>query len=358
MKKILCLMILTLFLISCVPEEKTIKIGFIGPLTGPVANPGVYIKNSFELANKQFHSIDGKEIEVIFEDGKCIPKEGVTAAKKLLDVNNVDIIVSAICGGSTLAIAPLTEEKILISSVASAPAISDAGDHVFRISSSADLFAEKTANMIKKNSKIGIIVENTDYAVGWKDSFVKVYEEEVTGIEYFDSGDKDVKLQLSKIENTNPDAILFLVQSPISATLLVKQAKELGIETQLIGNEAFFSRQVLKNLMGDTAEGLIVITYEYDLDSSKMQTFLADYEAVYGEKIPEEMYGALGYDTYMVLYDALKKCEDSNCLKEYLYDIENREGVSGIFSIDEKGDGIRKFMWWQIKDGEIVPLRI
>jgi branched-chain amino acid transport system substrate-binding protein len=355
------IVIVAIIMFSTPKAEETIKIGFIGPLTGPVANPGVYVKNSFELANSQYNTIDGNEVKVFYEDGKCIPSEGVSAASKLLNVDQVDIVVSAICGGSMLAIAPLTQEKeiILISSVSSTPAISDAGDYVFRISSSADLFAEKTASMIEKLGieKVGIVVENTEYAVGWKNSFIDMFKGTITGTENFNTGDTDVKTQLIKIKNSDPDAILFLVQSPISASLLVKQAKELNIETQMIGNEAFFTRQVVKNLMGDAAEGLLILTYKYELGSVKMQQFLDDYRNSYGEDIPEEIYGAQGYDTYMVIHDALKKCgkADSNCIRDYLYSVKEQEGVSGIFSIDDKGDGIRDLMWWQVKGSEIVP---
>jgi len=359
---ILVLVVIIGALFYFMPKDNEIKIGFVGPLTGPVANPGVYVKNSFELANSQNSMIDGKEITVIYEDGQCIPTEAVTAATKLLNVDEVDIVVSGVCGGSTLAIAPLTEEQdtILISPVVSTPSVSDAGDYVFRISSSADLFADKTAAIIKQNGyeTIGIVVENTEYAVGWKESFESVFDGTITGVEAFNTGDTDVKTQLSKINEDNPDAILLLVQSPVSASLLVKQAKELGIETQLIGNEAFFSRQVVKFLMGDAAEDLMMVTYKYDKDSESMQTYLADYETYFGEAMPEEMYGALGYDTYMVLYDALSFCNgaDSDCIRDYLYTVQNEDGLSGIYSINSKGDAIRNFMLWQVQDGELVVL--
>ncbi|MFC1633127.1 ABC transporter substrate-binding protein [Patescibacteria group bacterium] len=342
-------------------DEETIKIGFIGPLTGPIADPGEYIKNSFELANTLNNIVDGKNIEVIYEDGKGIPAEGVTAATKLLNVDRVDIVVNALSGGSLLAVAPLTEEKekILISSVSATPAVSEAGDYVFRISSSANLFAEKTALMIKElnYNNIGIIAENTEYAIGWKDSFIERFEGTLTKVETFNTGDVDVKTQLSKVDASNPDVILMLVQSPISAVTLIKQAKEMGIDKQIIGNEGFFARGVVKNLMGDAAEGVLVLTYKYDLGSNEMQLFFKDYESMYGEQIPEEMYGALGYDTYMLLYDALDHCNgaDSKCLRDYLYTIENRSGVTGKFSLDAKGDGIRDFMWWKIKNKELIP---
>jgi len=363
MKKLITLLLLSLFVVGIVSCGNTvkepIKIGFIGPLTGPVANPGVYVKNSFELAQTQLSTVNGREIQVFYEDGKCIPKEGVTAAKKLLEVNEVNVIVSAVCGGSMLAIAPLMQDKILISPIVSTPAISEAGDYVFRISSSADLFAKKTALKIRELgfTKIGLVVENTEYAVGWKDSFVKSFTSEITAIETFSPGDTDVKTQLMKVDETKPDAILFLVQSPLSAALLVQQAKELGIKTQLVGNEAFFARQVVKALMKDDAEGLLVLTYKYDLNSTKMQKFMADYELAYGEKIPEEIYGALGYDLYTILYDAFADCKkaDSDCVRDFLYQT-SREGASGFFTIDEKGDGIRDFMWWKVENSTLVPL--
>ncbi|MBW3022344.1 ABC transporter substrate-binding protein [Candidatus Woesearchaeota archaeon] len=342
-------------------EQQTVKIGFIGPLTGPLANPGVYVKNSFELAHAQYSAVNGREIEVIYEDDKCIPKEAVTAANKLLNVDGVDIVVSSICGGSTLAIAPLTEaqEKILISPISSTPAISEAGDYVFRISSSADLFAERTALMLEESGyeRIGIVYENTEYAVGWKDSFVDSFRGEIVSAESFNTGDSDVKTQLLKINEAGPEAILMLVQSPISGALLVKQAKELNIGTQLIGNEGFFSRTVLKNVIGEAAEGLLILTYAYDGGSDAMKEYLKAYEAEFGEKVPEEMHAGLGYDVYMALYDALDGCSDSKCIRDKLYSFEDREGVIGSYSVNAKGDAVRDFMWWIVEEGEIRPLQ-
>lgn len=362
---LLAIIALGFLLAGCQQQEKTtkddtLKIGFVGPLSGPLSNPGVYIKNSFSLAHNQNDTVNGKKIDVIYEDGRCNPRKAVTSAKKLLNVNDADILVSSMCGGSTMAISELIKDKdtILISSVASTPAISNAGKNVFRISSSADLFAERTASKIENLNydKIGIVVENTKYTIGWKNSFKEVYNGTITRVEKFNTGDTSMKSQLTKIKSTNPDAVLFLVQSPKSGALLVKQSKELGIESQLIGNEAFFVRQLFKN-MGNSSDGFLILTYKYSHDSEKMKNLLDDYKKKYGKELPEDLYGALGYDTYNLLHDALKKCNgsDTDCIKEYLSDVEDREGASGEFSINNKGDGIREFMWWKVDNGKIVP---
>ncbi len=339
-----------------------IKIGFVGPLTGPLANPGEFIKNSFELANLNNSTLsNGKKITVVFEDDKGDVKESVTAATKLLNVDKVDIVVSAINGGSMLAISKLTEpeKKILISPVASAVAISEAGDYVFRISASANLFAEKSAEKVKelKFDNVAILAETTQYAIDWKDAFVKNFDGTITSVETFNSGDKDVKSQLLKIKATKPQAIILVAQNPVSASLIVKQASELNTGAQLIGNEAFFARGAVRGLMGKSAEGLLILTYKYSTDSIQMKALLSDYKVKFNKDLSEEMYGALGYDVYNVLYDALNVCKtaDSDCLANYLYGIKNKDGASGKFSIDNKGDGIRDFMWWKVQNGALVP---
>ena len=237
---IIIILIIVLAILLFIPKEKeeTIKIGYISPETGPVAYTGNPVRTSFELAHSQFNSVNNKKIEVVYEDGKCNTKEAVTAANELINVKGVNIIVSGVCSGSTLGIAPIAQEKklILISPVAASPLITNAGDYVYRISASATLSAQKTTPILKdlNYNKIAIIYENNDYPIGWKNTFIENFEGEIIAEESFNSGDKDIKTQLIKVNEKNPEAIFLIVLSAPSASVLVKQVLELGIKTPLI----------------------------------------------------------------------------------------------------------------------------
>ena len=336
-------------------QEDTVKIGFVGPFTGALAATGEPVKTGFELANEQ------SNIEVIYEDDKCNVNEAVKAAKKLIEIDKVKILVSGVCSSSTLGMAPLAEENgvILISPVAASPDITDAGDYVFRVASSSDLMASNAAKLLIEQgySKIGILYELNDYPVGWKDVFKKEFEVlggEIIIEESFNSGDQDVKAQLVKINEEDPDAILFTVLSVPSAITVLKQSNELGTDVQLIGSEVFSFKSVT-NSNPNAIEGMLITTYGYDLESNEMKKFLLDYKNKYGKDVTEEIYGALGYDTYNLLAEAIDECNDNTeCIKEYLNRANVMVGASGQYVLDENGDAIREVVVRRVVEGKAV----
>ena len=69
-------------------EGDTIKIGFIGPLTGDAASLGTSARDAVELAAQELNDkggINGKKVEVVYEDGKCTAGPAVSAANKLIN---------------------------------------------------------------------------------------------------------------------------------------------------------------------------------------------------------------------------------------------------------------------------------
>ena len=80
-----------------------VKIGFIAPLTGNAAALGqddkAGVVHYFELNP----TIDGKTVEVIYEDGKCNGQDAANAAQKLVNVDKVQVIIGGLCSGETLA---------------------------------------------------------------------------------------------------------------------------------------------------------------------------------------------------------------------------------------------------------------
>ena len=95
-----------------VAAEK-IRIGVIAPLTGIAADYGAEMKAGIEAAG-------GTNVEFVFEDDKCDPKEAVTAYKKLVDFDKVSLIIGPACGSPQEAIAPLLKGAEVIAVVPSA----------------------------------------------------------------------------------------------------------------------------------------------------------------------------------------------------------------------------------------------
>ncbi len=337
-------------------QDSPLKIGYFGPFTGLLANStGESVAEGFKLAESQRNASGDIKVEVVYEDDSCDPKKAISAAQKLLEVDKVNILVSGVCSGSTLAVAPIAEQHhvILISPTSASPKITSAGDYVFRLSSPTTGMAKAAIDFLESKgyTKVAILYENNEYPAGWKDSFVSQFKGEVA-IEGIAPGSTDVKSQLLKLSTTKPQAYVFTTISPSSANAALKQARELKLNAPIIGNDTFSLKSVHQQ---PEADGIYAVTYSYDVNSPQMVTLLSSYKEKYNRTAKEEIYTALGYDTFNALYDSIESCKsmESDCIKEKLYARDNIEGVSGTYSIDQNGDTQRSFVVRRVSGGKL-----
>ena len=141
MKKIAIIAVLTLAIVTFAgcslqnvsqqpAAKKTIKVGFVAPLTGDAATYGQYGTKAFKMAVEKFNNEDHKiKFDVIYEDGKCDGKEAVSVANKLIGIDGVKYIIGGFCSGETLAMAPIAESNkvIMLSPGSGSPDITKAG---------------------------------------------------------------------------------------------------------------------------------------------------------------------------------------------------------------------------------------
>jgi branched-chain amino acid transport system substrate-binding protein len=331
-------------------------------------------KNVVGLAVEEINNsggIDKRQVDVVYEDGKCNGKDATSAVQKLINIDKVKVVIGGMCSGELLAMAPiLNENKILaLSPLASSPEITKAGDYIFRNSPSDALSGKFSAELVVKRGhrKIAILSEKTDYAQAFKETFLAnlkklgvlgVNESDVLSDDYLQSS-KDQRSQLLKIKNFNPDALFANGQTGITAGATVKQARELGIKAQIyifyLGGDKDFQAT-----SGEFKEGIITVDMpELNENQSKAKEFLDKYLARYGEKPSLPMYAALTYDAVYILKDSIKSVGyNSDKIKNYLYNLKNYQGTGATYSFDENGDiiGIDFTAKRIAKDGSLVPL--
>lgn len=341
-------------------EEEVIKIGYFGPFTGLLAaSTGESVAEGFKLAEAQKNTFGNKKVEVIYEDDACDAKKALSAARKLIDTDKVKILVSGVCSASTLAVAPIAEQNkiILITPTSASPKITTAGDYVFRLSSPTTGMAQAANDYIvnKGYKKVALLFENNEYPAGWKDSFLSIFRGEVI-VEGIAPGSTDVKSQLLKLSQSKPDAYVFTMISPATANITLKQFKELGLKGEIVGNDTFSLKVIHQT---PDAEGITMVTYSYDLTSAKMQEFLSQYQTEYNRPSKEEIYAALGFDTYNALFESIEACDgnDTTCIKTKLYQRKNIPSISGEYSIDENGDTKRKFTVRKVEGGKLMEMK-
>jgi len=304
-----------------------IKIGFVAPLSGGAATFGVPLKNAATLAVEEINNsggIAGRQIEMIYEDGKCTGKDALSAVQKLINIDNVKIIVNAMCTGGILSSASIVEEnKILLFSAGSAGLdVVDAGDFIFHNGPSERVGAETLAkSVMKNNKKIAVISGSIDYSVSLKNALIKNIEDLGGTIiidESYVSDINDFRAILAKIKSANPDAIIINPHTEIAGGTIVKQARELSIDADLFGAPLLAGSKSIE-LAGIHAKGLrVMVAPELDKENSLAKDFLRNYEAEYGDTTLE-FFLAATYDMVYVLKQAVEKVgEDSEQVRDYL----------------------------------------
>jgi len=340
--------------------KEMIKIGAILPLTGEAAVWGENVKTGIELAKEEINKkggINGRKIEVIYEDGQCDSKTGVSAAQKLITVDKVQVIIGEVCSSVTLAIAPIANQNkvVLITPASSADSISQAGEYIFRNYPRNSQFLDKISELIEKlnKKKIAILFVNNDYGVGLKDyALQKISKEKIVLVEGHDQKETDFRTTLTKLKSINPDAVILATYYEDGA-LILKQAKEMKINALFLGTDAFDDPKVVE-IAKEAAEGLIFSAVKLEAGPK-----FSEFKKAYIEKYNKEpvFLSDFAYDTLNIIAEAIEKGNyKGEDIKNYLYSIKNFPGASNSISFDENGDLINpSFTLKTIKNGQFVP---
>ncbi len=353
-----------IFYYSHVQEQKNIrapiKIGVIGPASGPRTAYGTYdaVKLALNTINDN-GGINGRPVEIIYEDGKCDAKTAVSAMNKLVQVDQVKFVLGGQCTTESIAIAPIAEENkvIMLASLSSTPYLTHAGDYVFRVTAvslqQASLIA-RVATETFNNSHMAIVYEQTDYTKPIAEELQKRFKEKngtITVYESYLSGTTDFKTTILKIKESGADSVFIAASTPDSSYTFIKQARELGLNVKLYSNEGVITPTIIQK-NPELYEGIILATPQFDMTRKETEEYALNYRAKYNASAT--IWNAESYDSAMILIDALRANEDNvEGVKEYLYSIQNYEGASGQISIDSNGDGVRDYKLMIIHEGRI-----
>ncbi|MBI4154848.1 ABC transporter substrate-binding protein [Candidatus Woesearchaeota archaeon] len=342
------LLLSILIILTACGSKESIKVGFIGPLTGGGALWGVGAKNMVEIAIDEINNnggIGGKKLEVFYEDGKCNGKDAVTAVQKLIDVNNVKFILGGHCSPETVAIVPVIDQNkiFLLASITSSDNAVDKSDYAFRTSpSTLGLTKEMAKLVIKDYRDIALITEQAAFSKSVSDDFKKSFLTvggEIISEEIYAPDQTDFKTQLLKIDALNPKAIFISPQNPNTATIILKQMKELNIDLPVLGNSILVSKKVyLDSNKGFDERAFSVIPYT-DRNKLEARELENKYRKIFGTDVPYNFfYISASYDAVYMLKEAIKECgEDTDCVKDYFKEIKYK-GISSDYQFKPNGD--------------------
>lgn len=342
--------------------EKTVNIGFIGPLTGDAANYGKLMTQAIKIAVEERNNaggIGGMTVNFIPEDSEGKVDKANAAMEKLASVDHVWGIVGAVFSSSSLAIAPKAqaEKIVMISPSSTHKDLTNLGSYIFRDVASdglqADVFGRYVAEVMKIKTVATLYIKN-DYSQGLAEGFKSAYESaggkvvsEETGLQ----GDKDFKTQLTKIKAANPEAI-YLPNYVAEIEQCLDQIKQLGISAKILSSDGFSNPEVL-SVSGANANGVVFSGPEESAKSAKTTAFEAAYRTKWGED--PDAFSLNSYDAANLIMDAVQAAYDKagetdgkalkldrDVIRSYIAGTKGYEGVSGSITFaSSNGDVIK-----------------
>lgn len=345
---------------SVMNEKEPIKIGIMGPLTGDLASLGQNSKLAVDIAIEEINQaggINGRLLQVIYEDTKCNPKDGADAGAKLMNVDHVSAIIGGVCSSETLAVAPIAEQTktVVLSHCASAPSVSNAGDYIFRVYPSDSFQGKYLASYVFNNlgvKKAAILFCLSDYCEGLRSTFRKGFEElggQIVSEEGYEQSARDLRSQLTKIKKANPDGIYFASYTE-AAIPGIKQFKEMGMNAKLFGADAWDDPKIWDSV-GAAGNGSL-----FTVVAPSAKGFQEKFSNKTG-KNDLTICAPQAYDAINIIANIMKKVgTNGESIKNELYAVKNYQGVSGLINFDSNGDlSSGNYIIKVVKDGKVVP---
>jgi branched-chain amino acid transport system substrate-binding protein len=354
--------------------QDTIRIGFFAPITGPAAADGASAKNAVELGVKEVNDaggIRGKKVDLIVYDDRLNPQEAVAIANKLIEKDKVVGVVSGAYSGPTRVTAPIFQKAgmPMVAGYAVHPDVTwdpkekRPNDFCFRNGFLGEIEGAAAAEYAVKNlkaQKVALIFMDNDFgraiSAGFAERAEKLGAKVLTKQMYKFPGEKDFRPFLTRIKESNPD-LIFAAGYYAEAAAIVRQAKELGITSKIMGEEGFDSPKFLE-IAGPAAEGVVIAT-NLDRDDPRpvVQNFLKNYRSTYKEDA--DMVGASSYDALMILVNAIKKSgTDAKAIQKALLETKDYDGLTGKISRFVQGEVVKPVQIQVVKDGKFRRLGV
>lgn len=342
-------------------EAEVINVGVVVPLSGKFGYAGESVRQGLELAKDSLGGVIKPQIELIYQDSICDNKEAANAARALIDIQGVKIIIGDWCSGGVLTMAPITEANgVILFAQGASPEITEAGEYVFRNVPDVKLQLPALLSLLKSGESIYALYPNNDFGVTYKKQMEEIAPSKgikIVGSEAYSLTDfKDIRTTLSKIKKAGPDFILFPGIGPVDYVSILRQMKELDVQSKILAHSTFQNSEVISNQdIKDYIEKRVFYSYYFEVDSNepKIKEFREKFVERYN-KIPD-VYAATAFDAFHILYNQIKKCgDDPKCIRNELY-TEKYTGVLGETSFDRNGDVMIPIIIKTIKNGKFVP---
>jgi len=358
-------------LIGWSKKDDVIKIGQAVALTGDNSTWGQSEKNALDMEIAKINAkggVMGKKIQLISYDTRADATEGVNVTKRLVS-DGVCAIIGPGQSGVAIAMTSVTEPAnvAFLATSATNPKVT-VDDRTGKVRHTAfrtcfiDPFqgtvaAQFAAKTLKLKTAAIIYDVGSDYSSWLGKYFTDEFNKQgckVVANEAFRSGELDFRAILGKIKGSNP-GLLYVPTMQKEAALIMKQAKDLGINAVGMGGDGWASPDLI-TLGGKAVEGAYFVNIT-SLEDPGIQGFIKDYRAKFNND-PVMPNPVMAIDALDVIIDAITKTRSTDPAK-LCAQIEKTKGLqtlSGIFTVDPGTHNPlnKPAVIQQVKDGNFI----
>ncbi len=349
-----------------VAAQDVIKVGEVASMTGKDAAFGQSSHKGTIFAIEELNAgggVLGRQLDLVTEDNQCKQGESATAARKLISRDKVVALLGEIASSRSLEMAPIAQASHIpmISPGSTNPRVTTIGNYVFRVCFidpfQGTVMAKFARNTLKLQRVALLTSVSSAYSVGLAKYFKEVFVRGGGAIalqQTYAEGEKDFKAQLTVIKAAGVDGI-FVPGYYTEAALICLQARELGLAVPIFGGDGWDSPPLIE-IGGQAVEG----TYYSDHYSATntapvVQDFVRKFRVRWGGETPDAM-AALGYDSAMVLADALRRAGTTAApqLRDAIAATKDYPGVTGTTTIDAERNASKAATIFEVKGGQSV----
>lgn len=350
-------------------KSNTVKVGLDYELSGDGATYGQACVEGIELGMEEINKtggVLGKQVELVKSDNKTDNAETASIATRLATRDKVVAILGAAFSGNTKSAANAANQNkvplISCSSTSDDVTVDSNGkvrQYVFRTcftdSFQGVIGADFAFDDLNSKNAAVLIDSTSDYSKGLAKNFKEVYTKKGGNIvteQAYQQKDKDFKAVLTKIKSSNPD-LIYIPGYVEEVGLIVKQARELGLDVPILGGDGFDSPKFVE-ISGKDALNNVYFTNHYSPkdDSPEVVKFKESFKSKYGKD--PDAFNALGYDLAYFLKDAIERAgaADPVKVKDALASTKDFKGITGSMSVDSKHNPVKSATVVEFKNGE------
>ncbi len=353
------------WVVACSPPQPY-RLGFLGGLSGRVADLGVDGRNGVILAVERHNAaggLGGRPLELIVRDDGQDPEAGRQATRELLD-RGVEVIIGPMTSSVAVAVLPLLRgtPAVMVSPTVTATFLAGRDDNFLRVVSSTAVYASQSARHQRQQrgrARAAVIydINNAAYSQSWLHDFRQTFEglggRVVKTLPFGFSQGETFLPAARELLAAGPDLVV-VIANAVDAAMICQQVRKKDQAVALTMAE-WASTERFVELAGAAGEG---VTVPQLLNRNDTSPRYQDFRRAYRQRFAQEpgFAGLAGYDAAQVVLAALAQRQPGQGLKQAIIAQKTFQGVQQAIHIDQYGDAARRTFITEVRGGQYLTL--